>query len=75
MAVTGIDLKTSGASACRIQGSEIGLLPELGQQNCSYCSSYPERCCRFSALKGCRAGNHTNRFGDIRRVRLSHSEV
>eukprot|EP00959_Pyramimonas_sp_CCMP1952_P270832 5661894-Pyramimonas_sp.AAC.1 len=55
MAVTGIDLKTSGASTCRVQSSELGLLSELGQQNYLYCSSYPERCCRFSALNsGCR---------------------
>eukprot|EP00959_Pyramimonas_sp_CCMP1952_P403521 8455625-Pyramimonas_sp.AAC.1 len=52
--VTAIDLDTSGASACGIQSSEIGLLPELGR-NCSYCSSHPERCCRLSALiSGCR---------------------
>eukprot|EP00959_Pyramimonas_sp_CCMP1952_P186879 3907801-Pyramimonas_sp.AAC.1 len=28
-------LKTSGASVCRIQSSELGLLPELGPQH--YC--------------------------------------
>eukprot|EP00959_Pyramimonas_sp_CCMP1952_P325291 6808794-Pyramimonas_sp.AAC.1 len=33
------DSETSGASACRIQSSELGLLPELGPRNYSYCSS------------------------------------
>ncbi len=52
---TAIDLKTSGASACGSQSSELGLLPELGPRTCSYCSSHLERCCRFSALNsGCR---------------------
>eukprot|EP00959_Pyramimonas_sp_CCMP1952_P217088 4540407-Pyramimonas_sp.AAC.1 len=27
------------------------------------------------AVGGCRAGNDSSRFADIRRVRLSHSEV
>eukprot|EP00959_Pyramimonas_sp_CCMP1952_P107273 2243037-Pyramimonas_sp.AAC.1 len=48
--VTAIDLETSAASACGIESSEIGLLPELGRRNCSYWSSHPERCCRLSAL-------------------------
>eukprot|EP00959_Pyramimonas_sp_CCMP1952_P270616 5657215-Pyramimonas_sp.AAC.1 len=46
---------TSGASAFGIQSSELCPLPELGPPNCSYCSSYVERCCRFPALNsGCR---------------------
>eukprot|EP00959_Pyramimonas_sp_CCMP1952_P458773 9477184-Pyramimonas_sp.AAC.1 len=51
LVVTEIDLETSAASACRIQSSELGLLPELGLRNYSYCSSHAERCCRFPALK------------------------
>eukprot|EP00959_Pyramimonas_sp_CCMP1952_P121324 2537004-Pyramimonas_sp.AAC.1 len=74
-----MDLETSGASACGIQSSEIGLLPELGPRSCSCCSSHPERCCRLSALNsGCSGAAGLvirNRFGDIRRVRLSHAEV
>eukprot|EP00959_Pyramimonas_sp_CCMP1952_P313164 6555146-Pyramimonas_sp.AAC.1 len=42
LAVTAIHLKTSGSFACRIQSSELGLLPELGPHNHSYCSSHPE---------------------------------
>eukprot|EP00959_Pyramimonas_sp_CCMP1952_P053581 1120633-Pyramimonas_sp.AAC.1 len=34
-----------------------------------------QRCCRFSALSSGIAGNHWNRFGDIRRVRLSNPEL
>eukprot|EP00959_Pyramimonas_sp_CCMP1952_P328181 6870913-Pyramimonas_sp.AAC.1 len=40
--VTGIDLETSDASACRIHSSELGLLPDLSLRNYSYCSSHPE---------------------------------
>eukprot|EP00959_Pyramimonas_sp_CCMP1952_P234398 4897810-Pyramimonas_sp.AAC.1 len=63
-------------------------IPELGTRsaartrfaNLFYCSSHPEKCCRFSALNscsrgGCGAGNDRGRFADIRRVRSSHSEV
>eukprot|EP00959_Pyramimonas_sp_CCMP1952_P053937 1128055-Pyramimonas_sp.AAC.1 len=48
LVVTGIDFKTSGASVCRIQSSELGLLLELGLR-LLYCSSHPERCCGFFA--------------------------
>eukprot|EP00959_Pyramimonas_sp_CCMP1952_P194371 4064397-Pyramimonas_sp.AAC.1 len=59
--MTGIDLETTGASACRMN-CELCLLPELGPRNCSHCSSHPERCCGFPALTsgcsgGCRAVN------------------
>eukprot|EP00959_Pyramimonas_sp_CCMP1952_P336965 7056431-Pyramimonas_sp.AAC.1 len=68
----GIGSERSGAPPCRIQSSELCLLLELGPSNYSYCSSYPERCCGFPALssscrEGYRAGNHRNRFRDIRR--------
>eukprot|EP00959_Pyramimonas_sp_CCMP1952_P055436 1158802-Pyramimonas_sp.AAC.1 len=52
-----IDSETSGASACRIESSQLCLLPELGPRNYSYCSSHPVRCCGFPALSsGCRGG-------------------
>eukprot|EP00959_Pyramimonas_sp_CCMP1952_P234036 4890655-Pyramimonas_sp.AAC.1 len=35
LVITEIDFKTSGASCCRMQSSELGLLPELGLRN--YC--------------------------------------
>ncbi len=55
MVITGIDSETSGASVCRIQSSALGLLPELGPRNYSYCSRHLQRCCRFSALNsGCK---------------------
>eukprot|EP00959_Pyramimonas_sp_CCMP1952_P273730 5721506-Pyramimonas_sp.AAC.1 len=55
MVVTRSDLESLSASACRIQSSELGLLPELGPRNYSYCSRHHERYCRLSALNsGCR---------------------
>eukprot|EP00959_Pyramimonas_sp_CCMP1952_P159912 3344577-Pyramimonas_sp.AAC.1 len=48
LVITKIDSERSGASACRMQRSEIGLLLELGPQNYSYCSSHLDRNCRFS---------------------------
>eukprot|EP00959_Pyramimonas_sp_CCMP1952_P207111 4332519-Pyramimonas_sp.AAC.1 len=55
--LTGIDSETLGASFCEIQSSELGVLPELGPQNCSYLSSHLERCCPFSALdSSCKMG-------------------
>eukprot|EP00959_Pyramimonas_sp_CCMP1952_P055491 1159618-Pyramimonas_sp.AAC.1 len=50
LVITGIDSETAGAFAFRIQSSDLCLLPELGPQNHSYCSSHPERCCLFPAL-------------------------
>eukprot|EP00959_Pyramimonas_sp_CCMP1952_P084794 1773236-Pyramimonas_sp.AAC.1 len=47
LVVTGIDLKTSDASAFAIQSSEFGLLPESGLRNYYI---VPERCCRFLHL-------------------------
>eukprot|EP00959_Pyramimonas_sp_CCMP1952_P468448 9493274-Pyramimonas_sp.AAC.1 len=50
LVLTEIDSETSGAPACRIQSSELGVLPELASQNYSYSSSHLQMCNPFSAL-------------------------
>eukprot|EP00959_Pyramimonas_sp_CCMP1952_P233154 4872493-Pyramimonas_sp.AAC.1 len=62
-----------------MKSSELGLLHDLESRNYSYRSSRLRDDVGYldltRALGVCMAGNHCNRFEDIRRVRLSNTKL
>eukprot|EP00959_Pyramimonas_sp_CCMP1952_P268307 5610136-Pyramimonas_sp.AAC.1 len=75
-----MNTESSGAFVSSIQSSELGLLLDVSQQNCSYCMNFLDSCCRFSVINSSsrRATElmcTLTRFRIIMRVRLKHLEV
>eukprot|EP00959_Pyramimonas_sp_CCMP1952_P401100 8404704-Pyramimonas_sp.AAC.1 len=77
--ITGIDLQRSGASAVESRARNSVCCPNQVHETIRIVRVILRGALGFlrltRAVVGCRASNDRNRFGDIRRVRLSHLEV